>query len=225
MRRKVDFLIVGSGLAGLSIALKVAEHGKVCILTKSKIDETNTHYAQGGIAAVTYQPDSYEKHIKDTLIAGDGVCDETVVKMVVTEAPAQIQQLIDWGANFDKTSDGLYDLAREGGHSEHRILHYKDATGSEIQRALVEQVLKHPNIEILDHHFAIDIITQHHLGYTVVYPQLDIVCFGIYALNMRTNEIDTILAKSTFMATGGIGNIYHVTTNPPIATGDGIARV
>jgi len=225
MRRKYDFLVIGSGLAGLSIALKVAESGTVCILTKSKINESNTMYAQGGIAAVTYQPDSYDKHIKDTLIAGDGVCNEEVVRLVVHEAPAQIKQLIEWGANFDKKNDGQYDLAREGGHSEHRILHHKDNTGFEIERALVEKVKSHPKIEVLDYYFAIDLITQHHLGYYVSWQQLDIECYGAYALNLRNNEIETILSRITFMATGGIGNIYHVTTNPTIATGDGIAML
>lgn len=223
MRRKVDFLVIGSGLAGLSFALKAAEHGNVCILTKTNIEETNTRYAQGGIAAVTYEPDSYEKHIKDTLIAGDGLCNEEIVRIVVSEGPERIKELIDFGTNFDKKTDGEFDLAKEGGHSEHRILHHKDNTGFEIERALIENVKKHKNIKILDHYYAIDIITQHHLGFTVVRHQPDIVCYGAYALNMKNNEIETILSKVTYMATGGVGNIYHVTTNPIIATGDGIA--
>ena len=136
MKKKVDFLVMGSGLAGLSFALKVAEHGKVCIVTKSQVEETNTQYAQGGIAAVTYEPDSYEKHISDTLIAGDGLCNEEVVRQLVKDAPAQIDELIRWGASFDKKSNGEFDLAREGGHSENRILHHKDNTGSEIQKPL-----------------------------------------------------------------------------------------
>ncbi len=223
MQKKVDFLVIGSGLAGLSYALKVADYGKVCILTKTNIEETNTRYAQGGIASVTYEPDSYEKHIKDTLVAGAGLCDEEIVKIVVREAPSRIQELIDIGAEFDKKNNGEYDLAKEGGHSEHRILHHKDNTGNEIERVLIECVKKHKNIEILEYHFAIDIITQHHLGYTVIKHQPDIICFGVYALNMQTNNIETILAKITYMATGGIGNVYHITTNPTIATGDGIA--
>jgi len=223
MRRKVDFLVIGSGLAGLSFALKVAEYGKVCIISKTKIDETNTRYAQGGIAAVTYEPDSYEKHIADTLIAGDGLCDENIVRLVVSEGPERINELIKMGAQFDKKPDGDFDLAKEGGHSEHRILHHKDNTGYEIERALVDNVKKHQNIEILDYYYAIDIITQHHLGYTVVRHQPDIICFGAYVLNMRKNSIETILSKITYMATGGIGNIYNVTTNPTIATGDGIS--
>jgi L-aspartate oxidase len=225
MEKKVDFLIIGSGLAGLSFALKVAEYGKVCIISKTKIEETNTRYAQGGIAAVTYMPDTYEKHIQDTLKAGDGFCDENIVRMVVKEAPKQISELIEWGAKFDIKADGNFDLAKEGGHSEHRILHHKDNTGYEIQRALLQKIYSHPNIEVLDFYFAIDIITQHHLGCTVDRYDKNIECYGIYTLNMRTNKILTILSKITFMASGGIGNIYHVTTNPPIATGDGIAMV
>ena len=140
MMKKVDFLIIGSGLAGISFALKVAKHGKVCLVTKASIEETNTRYAQGGIAAVTYEPDSYEKHIEDTLIAGDGLCNDEVVRKLVKDAPAQIEELIRWGASFDKKSNGEYDLAREGGHSESRILHHKDNTGAEIQRKLSDQV-------------------------------------------------------------------------------------
>lgn len=223
MRKKVDFLVVGSGLAGLSFALKAANYGKVCILTKTQIEETNTRYAQGGIAAVTDVSDSYEKHVADTLIAGAGICDEKIVRTVVSEGPQRIKELIEMGANFDKKSDGAFDLAKEGGHSEHRILHHKDNTGFEIERALIENARNHKNIEILDYYFAIDIITQHHLGYTVIRSQPDIVCFGVYALNMKTNKIETILSKVTYMATGGIGNVYNVTTNPVIATGDGIA--
>jgi len=225
MRKKYDFLVVGSGLAGLTYALKVAKHGTVCLLSKTKLEESNTLYAQGGIAAVTYKPDSYKKHINDTIIAGDGLCDEDIVKMVVKEAPKRINELIDWGANFDKKKDGHYDLAKEGGHSEKRILHHKDNTGKEIQRALIEQVKKNTNIKILDNFFAIDLITQHHLGYNIIRKKTNIECYGVYALNIRDKKVNTILAKTTFLATGGIGNIYHTTTNPAIATGDGLAMV
>ncbi len=225
MTRKTDFLVIGSGLAGLSYALKVADKGKVILLSKTKLEETNTRYAQGGIAAVTYSPDSHKKHIEDTLICGDGLCNENIVRKVVSEASAQILELISWGAKFDKKPDGHFDLAKEGGHSEHRILHHKDNTGYEIQRALTEQVIQHQNIEILDHYFAIDLLTQHHLGVPVARHQDDITCFGIYALNIRTNQIETILSKTTLLATGGMGNIYQTTTNPEIATGDGIAMV
>jgi L-aspartate oxidase len=209
----------------LSYALKVAAHGKVCMITKANEDESNTKYAQGGIAAVMYRPDSYEKHIKDTLIAGDGICDEAVVRMVIAESTERINELIAWGAQFDKTASGEYDLAKEGGHSEHRILHHKDNTGFEIERALLAEVHTHPNIEILDHHFAIDILTQHHLGIEVNSRTPHIECYGAYMLNLRTNKIETILAKTILMATGGAGHVYSTTTNPTIATGDGVAMV
>ncbi len=222
---RTDFLIIGSGLAGLSYALKVAELGKVCILTKATIDETNTSYAQGGIASVTYEPDSFDKHKQDTLIAGDFICKEDIVDMVVKEAPSRIKELIEWGAEFDKKNNDCFDLAKEGGHSEHRILHHKDNTGAEIQRALVKKVLEHPNITIYDFFFAIDLITQHHLGFTITRQTENIECYGVYALDIRTNNIMTFLSRITCLATGGIGNIYHTTTNPPIATGDGIAMV
>ncbi len=225
MKKKVDFLVIGTGLAGISFALKVAEHGKVCLVTKTTLEETNTHYAQGGIAAVTYEPDSYEKHISDTLVAGDGLCNEAVVRQVVKDAPAQVEELIRWGASFDRKSNGDFDLAREGGHSESRILHHKDNTGAEIQDKLSEQARKHPNIEILEKHFAVDLITQHHLGMLVKRYNNDIRCFGAYVLDLSTYKVITILAKTTLIAAGGIGNLYQTTTNPPIATGDGIAMV
>lgn len=225
MKQQVDFLILGSGIAGLSYALKVAEHGKVWIITKSNEDESNTKYAQGGIAAVMYEGDTHEKHIADTLDAGAGLCNEEVVRIVVEEGTERVKELIALGANFDKKQSGEYDLAKEGGHSEHRILHYKDITGKEIERALIAKVREHPNIKILDHHFAIDIITQHHLGELVTSKTPDINCFGAYVLNTRSNKIETILAKTTVMATGGAGHVYATTTNPTIATGDGIAMV
>ncbi|MBL7888763.1 MAG: L-aspartate oxidase [Bacteroidia bacterium] len=225
MKKKVDFLIIGSGVAGLSYALKVAPYGKVCMVTKANEDESNTKYAQGGIAAVMVGTDSYEKHIQDTLIAGDGICDEEVVRMVITESTERVKELVEWGAQFDKNEKGEYDLAREGGHSEHRILHHKDNTGFEIERALLEAVHKHPNIEIFDHHFAIDILTQHHLGKEVNSRTPGIECYGAYVLNLKTNKIETILAKVTLMATGGAGHVYSTTTNPTIATGDGVAMV
>lgn len=223
--RKVDFLVVGSGIAGLSFALKAAEKGKVLIVTKSNEDESNTKYAQGGVAAVVDKADSFEKHIQDTEIAGAGLCDPKVVANVVREAPERIEELITYGTNFDKASSGLYDLAKEGGHSEHRILHYKDITGFEIERALLAQVHAHPNIELITHYFAIDLITQHHLGTFVDRQSTDITCYGIYALHTETHQVDRILSKVTVMATGGAGHIYASTTNPTIATGDGIAMV
>src|SRR5690606_37639427 len=158
MEIEVDYLVVGSGIAGLSYALKEANHGKVLIVTKSNEDESNTKYAQGGVAVVVDKSDSFEKHIADTLIAGDGLCDEDIVEKVVTEGPARIQEIIDYGTNFDEVKAGEFDLAKEGGHSEHRVLHYKDITGFEIERALLAKVHENPNIEILTHYFATEII-------------------------------------------------------------------
>ncbi|OIO99422.1 MAG: L-aspartate oxidase [Bacteroidetes bacterium CG2_30_32_10] len=224
-RRKVDFLIIGSGIAGLSYALKVADFGKVCIITKGKAEETNTRLAQGGIAAVMYSPDSYEKHIADTLIAGDGLCNEKVVRFTIKESTERIKDLVAWGAEFDKTTTGKYDLAKEGGHSEFRVIHHKDNTGKEIESALLDRVIAHPNIEIVENAFVIDLLTQHHLGVIVNKKTPDVNCFGAYIFNEVSNEIETILAKTTLMATGGAGNVYNTTTNPPIATGDGIAMV
>jgi len=226
MTRTVDFLVIGSGIAGLSFALKAAKHGKVLIVTKSNEDESNTKYAQGGVAVVVDKiEDSFEKHINDTLISGDGLCDKEVVEIVVKEGPERIQEIIDYGTNFDKTNSGFYDLAKEGGHSEFRVLHYKDITGFEIERALLEQIHNNPNIEILTHYFAVDLITQHHLGKFVDKSSDDINCYGIYALDTNKNHVDKILSKVTVMASGGAGHIYSITTNPTIATGDGVAMV
>lgn len=238
MRKKIDFLVIGSGIAGLSYALKVAEKGSVLIVTKSKSDETATKYAQGGIAAVMYTPDSYEKHIEDTMNAGDYLSDPEIVRMTITESTARIKELIEWGTQFDKNPAGDYELGREGGHSEHRVLHHKDSTGLEIERALLEKAQNHPNIEIWENHFTIDIITQHHLGIRVrrkrkdIHVDLnkdnqttDVECYGAYVYNPLKDQIHTVLAKITMVATGGLGNLYASTTNPEIATGDGIAMV
>jgi len=225
MRKQVDFLVIGSGIAGLTFAIKVAKYGKVCIVTKSKMDDTATSWAQGGIAAVMYTPDSFEKHIHDTIIAGDGLCDESVVRFTISESTERIRELVKWGTKFDKTTTGRYDLAKEGGHSEYRVLHHKDSTGREIENKLLDQVKKHPNIEILENHFTIDIITQHHLGVEVNSRTPDITCFGAFVMNPRTRLVDTILSKITLIATGGAGNVYNNTTNPLISTGDGIAMV
>lgn len=224
MRYKVDFLVVGSGIAGLTFALKVAGHGKVCILTKADASEGSTKYAQGGIAAVMYDPDSYEKHIADTLVAGDGICDEDVVRMTITESTERVKELVQWGVEFDKNGSH-YDLHREGGHSEFRILHHKDNTGAEIERGLLNAVRSHPNITLIENQYAVDIITQHHLGMYVTKHTPDIECYGAYVYNTVTREIDTYLAKTTILATGGLGNVYQTTTNPITATGDGVAMV
>jgi L-aspartate oxidase len=189
------------------------------------LEETNTRYAQGGIAAVTYEPDSYSKHVEDTLVAGDHLCNEEVVKMVVKEAPDQIRELIQWGTNFDKQSSGKIRSGPRGGHSEHRILHHKDNTGQEIQRALSVQIRKHPNIDLLEKHFAVDLITQHHLGKLVKRHLTDIECYGAYVLDLKTEKVLKILSKTTLIASGGAGHLYSTTTNPPIATGDGVAMV
>lgn len=228
MIRKFDFLIIGSGVAGMSYALKVARagKGKVAIVCKTTLDEANTAKAQGGIASVTnLELDNFEKHIQDTMIAGDFISDPEAVEQVVRNAPQGIKDLVKWGVNFDKTDTGEFDLHREGGHSEFRILHHADDTGFEIQRGLMEAVRREPNITILENHFAVEVITQHHLGIEVTRRTPDIECYGAYILDPDTNKIDTFLSKITLMATGGTGAVYATTTNPNIATGDGIAMV
>ena len=222
---RADYLVLGTGLAGMGFALKVADTGKVLLVTKSTLEETNTNYAQGGIAAVAVPPDNFEKHIKDTLICGDGLCNEEVVRMVVREAPERIRELMEWGVEFDRNENGGPDLAREGGHSERRIWHFKDHTGEAIQQALMRKVREHPNIEILENHFAVDLITRHHLGKLVKRSHQDIECYGAYILNVRNNQMITALSKITVVATGGLGHLYQTTTNSPVATGDGIAMV
>lgn len=226
---QTDFLVIGSGIAGLTYSLKVATQfpeKQVTVITKAHTDETNTKYAQGGIAGVTdFENDSFDKHINDTLIAGDGLCNLKTVEIVVREGVDRIQEIIDWGAEFDKQPDGDYSLGKEGGHSEFRILHYKDVTGREMERALVDRVAAQPNIQIIKHCFVLDIITQHHLGYLVTKATPDIECYGVYAFNLQTNRIEKIIAKTTLLATGGNGQIYRTTTNPSIATGDGVAMV
>ena len=226
---KTDFLVIGSGIAGLTYALKVAEacpDKTITILTKTQSDETNTKYAQGGIAGVMDpEQDSFEKHIEDTLVAGDGLCNRRVVEIVVKEGVQRIEEIISWGAQFDKESDGDYKLGKEGGHSEYRILHHKDVTGREMERALLAAIAKRPNIRLISHCFVIDIITQHHLGYLVTKSTPDIECYGVYVLNLVSNKIEKILAKITLLATGGNGQVYRSTTNPAIATGDGVAMV
>jgi len=225
MIHKYDFLVVGGGIAGISFALKAAKYGKVALLCKTNIHESNTSFAQGGIACVTYTPDTFEKHIEDTLIAGDGHCNLAAVEQVVHSAPSQIEELIGWTVDFDKTEYGKFDLHKEGGHSEFRVLHHADNTGYEIQESLTELLLNHKEIDVFENYFAIEILTQHHLGDIVTHHYPNIECYGVYALNQKTNHIHTFLSKTTLLATGGIGGVYAATTNPAIATGDGIAMV
>lgn len=227
--QQTDFLVIGSGIAGLTYALKVAAEcpdKKITIITKSSEDETNTKYAQGGVAVVNdLENDSFEKHIDDTLIAGDGLCDKDIVEIVVKEGPERVNEIIEWGANFDKNDEGTFALGREGGHSEFRVIHYKDVTGKEIERALLDAIHKNPNIELVTHCFVVDLITQHHLGYLVTKATPGIECYGVYVLNLLTNKIEKILSRITLVATGGNGQVYRSTTNPIIATGDGVAMV
>ena len=226
MISKFDFLVIGSGVAGMSYALQVAEsgRGRVALVCKTNIEEANTAKAQGGVASVTnLEVDNFQKHITDTLIAGDYISDRRAVEQVVKRAPEGIRRLVQWGVNFDRKENGDFDLHREGGHSEFRILHHADDTGFEIQRGLIEAVKQHPNITLLEHHFAVEIITQHHLGVEVTRRTPDIECYGAYVLDPDTHKIDTILSRVTVLATGGIGAVYSSTTNPNIATGDGIA--
>ena len=226
MVRKFDFLVIGSGIAGMSFALKVAEKGSVALICKAGLEEANTYFAKGGIASVTnLKVDNFDKHIEDTMIAGDWISDRAAVEKVVKGAPAQIEELIRWGVKFDKKEDGEFDLHKEGGHSEFRILHHKDNTGAEIQTSLIETVKQHPNITVFTNHYAVEIITQHHLGIIVTRHKQGIKCYGAYVLNEETGQVDTFLSKVTVMATGGCEAVYRHTTNPLVATGDGIAMV
>lgn len=219
-----DFLVLGSGIAGLSFALKVAPHGRVAIITKKDRAESNTNYAQGGIAAVTSKEDSFELHVRDTLEAGAGLCKENVVRTIISEGPARIAELIELGMHFSERaipdSNGAreLDLGKEGGHSRRRILHAKDVTGREIERALLAAIAERPNIEIFENHFVIDLITSQKLGYVG-----NQYCLGIHVLDKRTGEVETFAAPVTLLATGGCGKVYLYTTNPDIATGDGVA--
>ncbi|MBK6351966.1 MAG: L-aspartate oxidase [Saprospiraceae bacterium] len=226
---KSDVLIIGTGIAGLSTAIQIARKRpdiSISLVSKTNKEECNTRYAQGGIAAVwDLKEDDVQKHIADTLDAGDGLCDEKIVSIVVKEGPQRVQELIDWGTRFDKINTEQYDLAMEGGHSEKRILHYRDLTGAEIERALIEKASSYSNIRFLEHYYAIDVLTQHHLGYNVTRVMENINCYGAYLLNLQNLEVETHLAKITVLATGGAGQIYKSTTNPIIATGDGIAMM
>ncbi len=224
--KDTDFLVIGSGIAALSYALQVADFGKVTVVTKSTLDDTNTSKAQGGIAAVLRgEEESRQSHIEDTMVCGSQYSKPEVVEKVIYGGAETIEKLTQWGVEFDRLESGEYEKAREGGHSQSRILHHKDTTGAEIQLKLIECVKQHPNIEILEHHFAVDLLTQHHLGKLVKKSIPGTECYGAYVLNMKIGEVYTLRAKRTILASGGIGNIYHTTTNPTVATGDGIAMV
>ncbi|WP_367180252.1 L-aspartate oxidase [uncultured Winogradskyella sp.] len=222
-----DFLVIGSGVSGLTFALKIAiqyKDSKIIIVTKDEKTESNTKYAQGGIATVYDKTvDSFEQHIQDTISAGDGLCNEKVVRMVVKHAPERLQELIDWGTKFDKNDKGEYDLGREGGHSQNRILHHTDVTGAEIERALIAQVNAQSNIEFLEHHYVIDFITEHQAKKSKTKRNSKISCFGAYVLDEKKSVVKTLLSKFTMLASGGSGQVYQTTTNPKVATGDGLA--
>jgi L-aspartate oxidase len=223
MTESFDYLVLGSGAAGLSYALQVADVGTVAIITKKKSSESNTNYAQGGIAAAIRDDDSTEAHLQDTLVAGAGLCDESVVRTIVNEGPARIRQLQDLGARFSADDKGGLHLGREGGHGTNRIVHAADATGHEVEMSLLERVAGHPNIVLFEYHFALELITEHHLGQTVTRVRPDIRCFGAYVFDEQSGSIKVIRASVTMLATGGAGHIYLHTTNPEVATGDGIA--
>ncbi|WP_290660659.1 MULTISPECIES: L-aspartate oxidase [Ignavibacterium] len=219
---KTDVLIIGSGIAGLFAALKISDYADVIVVTKKEKAESNTNYAQGGIASVIDQHDSFEKHIEDTLIAGAGLCRRESVELMVKEGPDRIRDLIEIGTQFTKR-DGGFDLAREGGHSMPRILHAKDFTGKEIERALIEAVSQRRNIQILENYLAIDLLTEHNLKLNKEIKLENQNCWGAYLLNCLNNQVIKITAKATILATGGLGQVYLHTTNPKIATGDGFA--
>ncbi|MBW2062407.1 MAG: L-aspartate oxidase [Deltaproteobacteria bacterium] len=221
-----DFLVIGSGIAGLSFALKVSKFGTVNIVTKKEKSDTSTNMAQGGIASVLGEDDSLELHMRDTLTAGAGLCDEKVVKVVVSEGPGRIKELLDLGVNFNLEAgqENMFELSREGGHSRRRIVHAEDMTGQEVERALVEQALAQKNIEFYEHHVAIDLITHYKLFRRgLVKTMSEESCWGAYVLDTRQNEVKTFFARVVVLCTGGAGKVYLYTSNPDIATGDGVA--
>ncbi|KAE8021540.1 hypothetical protein FH972_007423 [Carpinus fangiana] len=215
MYQYFDFAVIGSGVAGLRYALDVAKHGSVAVITKAEPHESNTNYAQGGVGSVLSPSDSVESHMHDTIVAGAYLCDEESVKVVCTEGPDRIRELIAMGASFDHGEDGNLHLTREGGHSHHRIAHVADMTGREIERVLLKAVVNDPNISVFEHHFAIDLLTFQDYS--------DTICLGVDTLNTETLEVIRFISKVTLLASGGAGHIYPTTTNPLIATGDGMA--
>ncbi|MBX2801386.1 MAG: L-aspartate oxidase [Myxococcales bacterium] len=228
MARQTDFLVIGSGVAGMWFALRAADHGRVTMITKAEPQESNSRYAQGGIAAVWSDEDNFDNHVQDTLTAGAGLCRRDAVEQTVREGPARVRDLIDVGTRFTRRLDDpdVYDLHREGGHSHRRILHAEDFTGQEIVRALHEACVEHDNITLLDHHMAVDLVTARWLARRrgQIPPEDDVV-IGAYVLDQRggPGSVQTYVARCTVLATGGAGKVYQFTTNPKIATGDGIA--
>ncbi len=226
MTEKTDFLVIGSGIAGLSFSLKAAQHGTVTVITKKEQAESNTNYAQGGLAAVISPDDSFDLHIEDTKRAGAGLCHDDVVELVVRDGPERVRELIAWGVEFSRQNppqNQQLDLGREGGHSRNRIVHAKDLTGKVVEQSLLEATKRHPNITILEQNLAIDLITEHHLGQKSTDPHQPLHCWGAYVLDETSGQIHQFLARTTILATGGCGQVYQHTTNPAIATGDGIA--
>jgi L-aspartate oxidase len=221
MEKEYDFLVLGSGIAGLSFAIKAASLGSVAVVTKKSKVESNTNYAQGGIAAVTDNDDTFASHIQDTLRSGAGLCDKEVVRFVVTEGPERIQELIEWGVHFTKTEEeDAYDLGREGGHSRRRVLHAEDLTGREIERALIEKAASKKNITIHENFFTIDLISRSKITGN---KETRDRCLGAYVFDVERNVVHTFRARFIMLATGGSGKVYLITTNPDIATGDGVA--
>jgi L-aspartate oxidase len=219
--KEYDFVVIGSGIAGLSFALKAAKHGSVAVITKRKGADTNTAWAQGGIACVTSDEDSFELHVRDTLEAGAGLCHERVVHTIVTEGPARIQELVDLGLQFDErdvSGHREFDLGREGGHSKRRVLHVQDVTGKEIENTLLRSLRRQSQVDLLENHMAVDLITAGKLGFAT-----EDRCLGAYVLDEKTGEVETIRSDRIVLATGGCGKVYLYTTNPDIATGDGVA--
>jgi L-aspartate oxidase len=215
-----DFLVIGSGLAGLNFALEVAEHGQVIVVTKRGINDTNTSRAQGGIASVVSDEDTFTRHIEDTYVAGAGLCKQNIVRLCVENGPAAITRLVELGVKFSRRDHSdEYDLGREGGHTKRRVLHVDDLTGRAIQEAMQQRVLEHPNIMVLEHHTAVDLIMRNKL----TGKRDDRVCLGAYVLDKKSGEVKTVAAPVTMLATGGAGKVYLYTSNPDVATGDGIA--